>query len=76
MKPKVSVVLSFFNAEKTLEVAVECILQQTFPGFELLLINNCSTVKTFSIVQKLAKKDRWICLLPEEKPGVVHAMNC
>lgn len=74
--PEISVILPFYNAEKTLETAVESILNQSFSNFELLLIDNCSTDKSFSIAQKLAKKDPRIWLLTEENPGVAHAMNC
>jgi len=74
--PEISVILPFYNAENTLEVAVESILIQTFSNFELLLIDNCSTDKSLSIAQKLAKKDHRIRLLSEERPGVANAMNC
>lgn len=74
--PKISVILPFFNAEKTLEAAVKSILNQTFSDFELLLIDNCSTDESFSIAQNLAKKDHRIRLISEEKSGVANAMNC
>ena len=74
--PKISVILPFFNAEKTLEAAVKSILNQTFSDFELLLIDNCSTDESFSVAQNLAKKDHRIRLFSEQKSGVAYAMNC
>jgi glycosyltransferase involved in cell wall biosynthesis len=76
MPPEVSVILPFYNAEKTLVAAVESILRQTFPNFELLLIDNNSTDISKSIAQKFAEKDSRIRLLQEMKQGVAHAMNC
>ncbi|MEE4285302.1 MAG: glycosyltransferase family A protein, partial [Mariniphaga sp.] len=74
--PEVSVVLPYFNAENTLERAVESILSQTFPSFEILLVNNNSTDQSLTIAQYLAQKDSRIRLLNEPKQGVDHAMNC
>lgn len=76
MNPKVSVILPFFNAEKTISISVQSILHQTFSDFEILLIDNNSTDNGFSIVEKLASKDSRIRIFKEEKQGVVHAMNC
>ena len=73
--PEISVILPFYNAENTLEAAVESILIQTFSDFELLLVNNCSTDDGFAIAKKLVNTDRRIRLFSEEKPGVAHAMN-
>ncbi|MBW6534190.1 MAG: glycosyltransferase [Mariniphaga sp.] len=74
--PEVSVILPFFNAENTLADAVESMLHQTFTSFEILLVNNNSTDKSFSIAQEFARKDSRIRLLDEPKQGVDHAMNC
>ena len=37
--PKVSILVPVYKAEKTLDACVESILAQTFPDFELLLID-------------------------------------
>ncbi len=76
MNPQVSVILPFYNAEKTISNSVRSILYQTFSDFEILLVDNNSTDSGFSIVEKLANKDERIRLLKEEKQGVAHAMNC
>jgi len=75
-KPALSVVLPFFNAEKTLKAATKSILDQTFRDFELLLINNNSTDESLQIAQTLSKADRRIHILNESKAGVANAMNC
>jgi len=74
--PEVSVILPYYNAEKTLAEAVESILSQTFHSFEILLINNNSTDYSVSIAQEFAEKDTRVRLFDEPKQGVDHAMNC
>jgi len=76
MIPQVSVILPFFNAEKTLIAAAKSILNQSFQEFELLLIDNNSSDKSFSIAETLATSDSRIRLIEEQKQGVAHAMNC
>lgn len=75
MKPEISVILPFYNAENTLRCAVESILSQTFKNFELLLIDNSSTDSSLRIAKDLANSDSRINLYTEKKQGVVHAMN-
>ncbi len=73
--PKVSVVLPFFNAEETLELAVHSILDQTFSDFELILVNNNSNDKSRDIAWLLASQDERILLIEEKQQGVCHAAN-
>src|SRR6056297_406605 len=76
MHPEISVILPFQNAETTLSEAVQSIVNQTFPDFELLLVDNNSSDNSRNIACKWAKKDQRISLLEEKRPGVAHAMNC
>jgi len=71
--PVISVILPFYNTERTLKYSVKSILNQNFTDFELLLINNNSTDKSFEIAEKLEKSDNRIKLLQEKKQGVVFA---
>ncbi len=76
MKPEVSVVLPFFNAEKTLADAINSLLGQTLSDFELLLIDNNSEDNSFLVAKEFSGADNRIRLLQEKKQGVAHAMNC
>ena len=76
MNSEVSVILPFFNAEKTLKSAIKSILNQSFYDFELLLVDNNSTDNSFFIAENFAEIDSRIRLLREEKQGVANAMNC
>ncbi len=71
--PKISIILPYFNAEKTLKRSVNSILHQTFLDFELFLVNNNSIDNSCEIAKELAKNDSRIILLQEQKQGVVFA---
>ena len=76
MKPEVSVILPFFNTEKTLAAAVKSLLSQTFIDFELLLVDNNSEDNSFLVAKEFSGTSNRIRLLREKKKGVAHAMNC
>ncbi len=76
LHPEVSVVLPFYNAEGTLSAAIGSILNQTFPAFELLLVNNNSDDGSLIIAQGFAQKDKRIRIVHEKEQGVDWAMNC
>jgi glycosyltransferase involved in cell wall biosynthesis len=55
--PKVSVILPFFNADSTLNRAIESIASQSLKSFECILINNNSTDKNVEIARNQTEKD-------------------
>ena len=73
--PKVSVVLPFYNAEKTLHRAVESIYEQEFADFECLLVDNNSTDGSGEIAKKWTGRDRRFKLVKESRQGVMFASN-
>lgn len=75
MHPKVSVILPFYNAEKTLASAIQSIVNQSFIDFELLLIDNASTDSGLSIAQEFESVDSRISIHSEPNRGVVFAAN-
>ena len=48
-EPLVSVIMSAYNAESTLETAIESILSQSFSNFEFLIMNDGSNDMTSEI---------------------------
>jgi glycosyltransferase involved in cell wall biosynthesis len=46
--------MTCYNAAATIEESVQSVLAQTFTDFELVLVDNCSTDESITIVQKLA----------------------
>ena len=55
-----------YNAEKYLGEAIESVLKQTYPDFELLLVNDASTDRSKEICMEYAKKDDRIVLLEND----------
>lgn len=56
--PKVSILVPVYKAEKTLDACVESILAQTFPDFELLLIDDESPDRCPEMCDAWAKRPR------------------
>ncbi len=63
--PLVSVLMPAYNAEKYIAKSIQSILDQTFKDFELIIIDDASTDKTFDISQEF--KDKRIILIRNEK---------
>ena len=55
--PKVSVCIPTYNYGRFITDAIESVLGQTFPDFELLVVDNCSTDNTRELVESYARKD-------------------
>jgi len=55
--PIVSVVTPFYNTERYLAEAIESVLAQTYPHFEYLLVDNCSTDGSLAIAERYAARD-------------------
>ncbi len=73
--PKVTVILPFYNAETTLERAVESIAAQSLEDFECILINNNSTDGSVKIAMSRLETDKRFRLLHESRQGVAFASN-
>lgn len=63
----ISIIMAAYNAEKTIEQAISSVLNQTYPNFELLVVNDCSTDKTAALIEAIAKKDSRIRVISNEK---------
>lgn len=59
----VSIIMPVFNAEGTAAFAIESILAQTYPHFELLVVDDCSTDDTVKVIQRYCKTDSRVRLL-------------
>lgn len=63
----VSIIMAAYNAEKTIGQAIESVLNQTYPDFELLVVNDCSKDGTARLVESIAAKDSRVRLISNEK---------
>ena len=72
----ISIVMPVYNAEKYLKKSIESILNQTYPVWELILIDNGSEDDSFRICQEYAKQDERIWLIHQyQNKGVSVARN-
>lgn len=58
--PKISVIVPVYNVEKFLPRCLDSLLAQTFPDFELLLIDDGSKDRSGDICDNYALKDQRI----------------
>ncbi len=56
MKKLISIIIPFFNAEKTLKCCIDSVLAQTYQNYEVILIDNDSTDNSKDIVLSYVKK--------------------
>ncbi|HIQ94700.1 TPA: glycosyltransferase family 2 protein [Candidatus Ventrenecus stercoripullorum] len=63
----ISIVVPVYNAEKFLNDTIQTVLAQTYPNWELLLVDDCSSDDSVSIIKKFAANDDRIHLLRNEK---------
>ena len=54
--PVISVLLSVYNADKYVSLAIESILNQSFADFELIIVDDCSSDNTYQVAKKEATK--------------------
>ena len=62
-EPKISVIMSVKNGEKTLKKSVESILSQTFKDWEFIICDDGSTDNTLCILKEYQSRDNRIIVL-------------
>ncbi len=76
MTPKVSVVMPVYNGERYLQLAIDSILNQTFTDFELIIVDDASKDRTWSVLMENAQRDARIVLVRNVKnAGEAGARN-
>ncbi len=70
----ISIILPVFNAQKTLQRAINSIIKQTYPIWELIIVNDGSTDNSISIIKNINDKRVKKIFLKENK-GLVHCLN-
>lgn len=71
--PKITVLTTFFNSEKTLEECIESILNQSFSDFEFILVDDGSTDNSLEILESY--QDERISLIRSNHIGRAQALN-
>lgn len=74
--PFVSVVMPIYNVEKYIRRAIDCVLQQSFQDFELILVDDCSPDACPSICDEYAEKFENIMVIHHSvNKGLSEARN-
>jgi len=73
--PRVSFLMAVYNGERYLDEAIQSILNQTFPDFEFILINDGSTDGTAGIIERYRRKDGRIRAYEQPNQGLVASLN-
>ena len=63
----ISIIMAAYNAEKTIEQAINSVLSQTYTNFELLVVNDCSKDRTVELVKDIVAKDSRVRLISNVK---------
>lgn len=66
MEKLVSIVLPVYNGERFLAESIESVLNQTYQYFELIIVNDCSTDATESIILNYTSLDSRIVYIKNE----------
>ncbi|OLU38468.1 glycosyltransferase family 2 protein [Ileibacterium valens] len=71
----VSIITPAYNAEKFIGYTIESVINQTYPYWEMLIVDDGSTDKTEDIVKKYSNKDQRIKYYKQNNSGSASARN-
>lgn len=74
-QPFVSVIMPAFNAAKYIRSAIQSILDQTYPHFELIIIDDASDDQTYTIAREFLKDARVKLFSNTTNEGIVYSRN-
>ena len=74
-KPKVSVIVPFYNAERYLKQCLDSLQKQTYSNFEVWLINDGSIDQSYQIAAEYVKTDERFSLITQSNAGLATARN-
>lgn len=72
---KLSIIIPLYNSQKYIRTTIESVLQQTYPHWELILVNDGSTDNTRDIVEPYVRKYRSISYYEKDNGGIADARN-
>lgn len=74
MNPKVSIIIPAYNSEKYIAQAIESVLQQTEPNFEVIVVDDASVDATVDVVRGYCS-DRLKLIVNERNQGPSYTRN-
>lgn len=75
-KTLVSIIVTVYNAEKTLERSIRSLMDQSHSDIEIIIVDDCSTDNSLSIAERLALEDKRITVIASLKNrGTFYCKN-
>ncbi len=75
MIPTISVIIPIYNSENYLNRCIESVLSQSYPNWQMILIDDGSKDSSYEICRRYAKSDNRIQAIKQENAGAGAARN-
>lgn len=72
---RVSVIVHVYNAENSLDVCLDSLINQTFDDFEVICVNDGSADSSLEILKRYSKLDKRIKVFSKSNSGIGAARN-
>ena len=73
--PAVSVIMPLYNCEHYVAAALDSLFAQTFPDFEVIVVDDGSTDRSAAVVERYTARDARIKLIRQDNRGISAARN-
>lgn len=74
--PLISVLMPVYNAHKYLREAIESILNQSYPHFEFIIVDDCSSDASWQMIRYYAQRDQRMKIFKNSSnQGIVRTRN-
>lgn len=72
----ISIITPVYNCEKLIKKTIQCVIEQTYKNWEMILVDDCSTDGSADIIKNIMKKEKRIKYYKLEKnSGAAVARN-
>ena len=76
MEDLITVIVPCYNVEKYVDKCLDSIINQTYKNLEIILVEDCSTDKTYECIKDYPKKDKRIRIIKNKKnSGLSYSRN-
>jgi len=75
-EPNISVLMTSYNNENTIEEAIKSVLNQTYKNVTLLILDDCSSDNTYKIIKKIKETNKNLKIFRNKKNiGLTKSLN-